>query len=145
VSAADPGLAPPGQAVMTATIGCIPHHLFDEAWTNEKRGVLRERILDAIEDVLPGTRARILGADLILPPDIEDALGATEGDLDGGEIAPDQMFAHRGFANCPGGRTPMRGLYLGGASSPAGMLGTCAAGIAAARAVMSDFAAGGLK
>ena len=145
VSAADPGLAPPGKSVMTATIGCIPHHLFDGAWTNEKRSLLRERVLDAIEDVMPGTKGRILAADLILPPDIEDALGVTEGDLDGGEIAPDQMFAHRGFANCKGGRTPIGGLYLGGASSPAGVLGTCAAGIAAARAVMSDLTAGGLR
>jgi phytoene dehydrogenase-like protein len=145
VSAIDPRLAPYGKAVLTATVGCIPHRLFDGAWTNEKRSALRERVLAAIEDVLPGTTARVLGAELILPPDIEDALGATEGDLDGGEIAPDQMFARRGFANCPGGRTPIKGLYLGGRSSPAGALGACAAGVAAARAVIADLNAGGFK
>jgi phytoene dehydrogenase-like protein len=138
VSAADPRLAPQGRATMTATIGCIPHRLFDGAWTNEKRDALRRRILAGIEEVLPGTAARVLAAELILPPDIEDALGATAGDLDGGEIAPDQMSGWRGFAGCPGGRTPIAGLYLGGRSSPAGPLGTCAAGVAAARAIMAD-------
>jgi phytoene dehydrogenase-like protein len=141
VSAADPRLAPQGRAMMTATADCIPYKLFDGAWTNEKRGALRKRILAAIEEVLPGIAARVLGTDLIVPPDIEDALGVTAGDLDGGEIAPDQMFEWRGFAGCPGGRTPVRGLYLGGRSSPAGPLGTCAAGVVAARAVMADLRA----
>jgi phytoene dehydrogenase-like protein len=142
VSAADPRLAPYGKAVMTATIACIPHRLFDGSWTHEKRSLLRKQALAAIDEALPGTAARVLGAELILPPDIEDALGATQGDLDGGEIAPDQMFGFRGFPDCPGGRTAIAGLYLGGRSSPAGPLGTCAAGIAAARAVAADLNTG---
>lgn len=140
VSATDPRLAPPGKATMTATLGAIPHHLFDGPWTNDKRGALRDRVLKDIDAALPGTVARVLATDLILPPDIEDALGASEGDLDGGEIAPDQTFAARGFPEYPGGRTPLAGLYLGGRSSPLGPFAGCAAGIAAARAVMADLA-----
>ena len=139
VSAADPSLAPAGQAVLTATLGCIPHHLFDGPWTHEKRQTLRERTLAQIEALLPGTAAHVLASDLIVPPDIEEALGVSEGDLDGGEIAPDQMFALRGFEDHPGGRTPVAGLYLGGHSSPMGPFASCAAGVAAARAVMADF------
>jgi phytoene dehydrogenase-like protein len=138
VSAADPSLAPLGQAVVTATLGCIPHHLFDGAWTHEKREALRAATLARIEALLPGTAARVLASALIVPPDIEEALGVSEGDLDGGEIAPDQMFALRGFEEHPGGRTPITGLYLGGHASPAGTFGTCAAGVAAARAAMAD-------
>ena len=145
VSASDPRLAPRGKAVLTATLASIPHQLFDGAWSNEKRTLLRERVLAQVETVLPGTSARALAAELIVPPDIEASLGITEGDLDGGEIAPDQMFAQRGFAQCPGGRTPISGLYLGGRSAPAGTLGSCTAGVTAARAVMSDLAAGRLK
>ena len=135
VSAADPGLAPAGKAVLTATLGCIPHHLFDGAWTNEKRMALRDRAMAQIEAALPGVTARVLGSELIVPPDIEEQLGITEGDLDGGEIAPDQMFGLRGFAEHPGSRTPVAGLYLGGVS-PA--FGACAAGVVAAHAVMAD-------
>jgi phytoene dehydrogenase-like protein len=140
VSAQDPSLAPQGKAVLTATLGAIPHHLFDGPWTNEKRTALRARVLADIDALVPGTAARVLAAELILPPDIEEALGITEGDLGGGEIAPDQMFAARGFADCTGGRTPVAGLYLGGRSSPLGPFASCAAGIAASRALMADLA-----
>jgi len=145
VSAADPGLAPDGKAVVTATLGCVPYRLFDGPWTNEKRAALKERVLAALDLEAPGIRSKALAAELIVPPDIEAALGLSEGDLDGGEIAPDQMFALRGFENCPGGRTPVRGLYLGGSSAPLGPIATCAAGAAAAAALAADLEAGLLK
>jgi len=145
VSAIDPRLAPAGKAVLTATLSAVPYQLFDGAWTNEKRTALRERALAQIETALPGLAARVLAAELIVPPDIEEALGVTQGDLDGGEIAPDQMFAQRGFAQCDAGRTPISGLYLGGRSAPAGPLGSCVAGVVAARSVMCDLAGGYLR
>jgi len=145
VSATDPRLAPSGKAVLTVTLGAVPYQLFDGAWANEKRMALRERALAQIEAALPGLSKRVLAAELIMPPDIEDALGVTQGDLDGGEIAPDQMFAQRSFAQCDAGRTPINGLYLGGRSAPAGPLGSCVAGVVAAHAVMSDLAGGRLR
>lgn len=132
VSAEDPRLAPIGQAVLTATVGAIPHHLFDGAWTHEKREALKERVLT----VLPGLKEHVLAVELIVPPDIEEQLGISEGDLDGGEIAPDQMFEQRGF----GPHTPVDGLFLGSRSSPLGPFASCAAGWAAAHAVMADLA-----
>jgi phytoene dehydrogenase-like protein len=145
VSATDPRLAPAGKAVLTATLGAVPYQLFDGAWTNEKRVALRERALAQIEAELPGLSARLLAAEVIVPPDIEEDLGVTEGDLDGGEIAPDQMFEQRGFAQCDAGRTPLGGLYLGGRSAPAGPFGSCVAGVVAAHAVMCDLAGGHLR
>jgi phytoene dehydrogenase-like protein len=145
VSATDPRLAPNGKAVLTATLGAIPYQLFDGAWTNEKRVALRARILAQIDAMLPGLSARVIAAELIVPPDIEEVLGISQGDLDGGEIAPDQMFAHRGFAQCEAGRTPIGGLYLGGRSAPAGPLGSCVAGVVAAHAVICDLAGGHLR
>jgi phytoene dehydrogenase-like protein len=131
VSAVDPSLAPPGKAVLTVTLGCIPYRLFDGAWTPQRRALLQTRALAAIQarfpDVVP------LASRLIVPPDIEAALGLTDGDLDGGEIAADQMLEAR-----PGPRTPVRGFYLAGPSCAAGPLGTCAGGLAAARAFLAD-------
>ncbi|HXM00361.1 MAG TPA: hypothetical protein VN932_10560, partial [Rhizomicrobium sp.] len=145
VSAGDPGLAPAGQATATATLGCIPFRLFDGAWTHDKRDLLRDRALAAIEQVLPGTRAHVVAAELIVPHDIEEALGATEGDLLGGEIAADQMFDMRPGFETAGPRAPIGGLYLAGPSSAAGPLGTCAAGVIAARALIADHRDGPLK
>ncbi|HEY1837811.1 MAG TPA: FAD-dependent oxidoreductase [Rhizomicrobium sp.] len=138
VSAGDLSLAPRGQATVTMTLGCIPHRLFDGAWTEEHRGVLRDRALAALGATFPD--AKILGSRLLVPPDFEEALGATDGDLAGGEIAPDQMFANRACPEWP--RTPIAGLYLGGPSSPTGPLATGASGWIAAKALIADRGAG---
>ena len=143
-STVDPALAPIGSAVMTVTIGAVPHQPFDGVWTHEKRDQLTGRVLDAIETVLPGLRAGIVASELLTPADIEQQLGATAGDLDGGEIAPDQMFAVRPGLAQTAPRTPVEGLYLAGPSAPAGPLGTGAAGAVAATALLADHRAGRL-
>ncbi|MEJ0026635.1 MAG: FAD-dependent oxidoreductase [Rhizomicrobium sp.] len=143
-SASDPALAPIGAATLTATIGCVPFTPFDGAWTREKRDLLARRVFAAIEEVLPGVQKSVLGFELLVPPDLEEALSATAGDPLGGEIAPDQMFAFRpGFERgCP--YTPVDGLYLAGPSSAAGPLATGSAGAIAAAALIADLRAGRL-
>jgi len=138
VSAGAPALAPPGHAVMTATLSCIPGRLFDGAWTHEKRDRLRDAALDAIERVLPGTRDTVLAAELAVPPDIEETLGATGGDLLGGEIASDQMFGSRPGLETASPRTPIGGFYLAGGSAAPGVLGAGVSGTIAARAMIAD-------
>lgn len=145
VSAVDPSLAPDGAATLTVTLGAIPHTPFDGAWTREKRDKLRDTALAAVEAVWPGIAKRVLGAELIVPPDTENMLGLTGGDLSGGELTADQMLGFRPFVEASGTRTPVEGLYLAGPSSTLGPLATCASGVAAARALMADFAAGRLK
>ncbi|MBS0273703.1 MAG: NAD(P)/FAD-dependent oxidoreductase [Proteobacteria bacterium] len=145
ISATDPRCCPTGAAVMTATVACVPGCLFDGSWTNEKRDALREQVLVSIERVLPGMSARIKACELIVPPDIEEALGCTDGDLWGGDIASDQMLGFRPWLDCAAPRTPIDGLYLAGPSTAAGILGTCVSGVFAARAVMADLKARRLK
>jgi phytoene dehydrogenase-like protein len=91
----------------------------------------------ALERLASLALPRIAAASVIVPPDIEEALGLSGGDLDGGTLAPDQMLGFR-----PGPRTQVPGLYLAGPSSVAGPLGLCAAGVAAAVALLADHAAG---
>ena len=145
-STTDPSLAPVGGAVMTVTAGCMPHRLFDGAWTHARREELRAKILARIDETLPGGSSHIVGAELIVPPDIEEQIGATEGDLHGGELAADQMLDLRpGFEGATGARTPIRGFYLAGPSTAAGPLATGAAGAIAAATVLADLKAGRLK
>ncbi|MGA9796232.1 MAG: NAD(P)/FAD-dependent oxidoreductase [Rhizomicrobium sp.] len=145
VSAADPSLAPAGAATMTLTIGSVPNRLFDGAWTHEKRGQLRNHAIARVEQMLPGTLARIQAIQVIVPPDIEEELTVTEGDLWGGEIAADQMFDLRPGLGERSPRTPIKGLYLAGPSTTAGVLGTCASGAMAAYAVQVDMKSGRLS
>ncbi len=147
-TACDPRLAPIGAATLTVTLGCIPFRLFDGAWTKEKRDILQARALAAAEMAMPGAGARVLATQVIAPPDVEDALGASGGDLGGGEIAPDQMFAMRPFVDPdapPSPRSPVDGLYLAGPSSAAGALGTCVSGAIAAAAVIADIRSGRVR
>ena len=143
VSAVDPSLAPDGAATLTLTAGGIPHAPFDGGWSHERRERLRRQMLEEAEAVLPGLRDSIAGWELLVPPDIENQLGLTAGDLWGGELAADQMLRFRPFPECP--RTPIKGLYLAGGSSPLGPLATGASGVAAARALAADLTAGRLK
>jgi len=143
VSAVDPTLAPDGAAVVTITLGAIPHTLFDGNWTHDQRERLHQAAMAAAEFVFAGLAARVKGFLLLVPPDIEAALGSTGGDLSGGELASDQMLGLRPFPEGP--RTPFQGLYLAGPSSATGPIATCASGVAAARALVADFKAGRLK
>ncbi|HEY4265490.1 MAG TPA: NAD(P)/FAD-dependent oxidoreductase [Micropepsaceae bacterium] len=146
-SFADPRFAPIGKAVMTATLSPIPTRLFDGGWTHERRAKLAARALAAAKRVMPDIEALVLAHRIIAGPDIETALGATDGDCDGGELAPDQVLGFRPFhdAQWQDGRTPVSGLYLGGASSAASPFLLGVSGERAALAVAADFAAGGLR
>lgn len=133
VSRRDAALAPEGAATATVTLSMVPFRLLDGGWTAEQRTLLAARALARIEKALPGTLATVAAVKIIAPPDIESALAASGGDLDGGALAPDQMLDLR-----PGPRTALKGFYLGGRSAQAGPLGTGAAGFAAAAALMAD-------
>ncbi len=136
VSSRDATLAPPGCATLAVTVSSIPARLFDGAWTQERRLRLSAAVLARVEAVLPGTLGALSGLRIIVPPDIEEQLAVTDGDLDGGLYAPDQMLGLR-----PGARTALNGFYLGGPSCAAGPLGTGAAGFAAATSLLADVTA----
>ncbi len=138
LSDSDPSLAPAGAAVVTATLGAVPFRLFDGPWTHEKRERLRALALAAAETAAPGFAAKVLAAEVVVPPDIEDALGVTEGDLGGGEIAADQMLGVSPWGRPAMPRCPVPGLYLAGSSLSAGAFATGLAGAAAAHAVIAD-------
>jgi phytoene dehydrogenase-like protein len=146
-SSADPRFAPIGKAVMTATLSPIPTRLFDGAWTDDKRVKLTALALAAAKRAVPDIEARLLAHELIAGPDIETALGATDGDCDGGELASDQALGFRPFhdAEWQDGRTPISGLYLGSASSAASPFLLGVSGERAALAVAADLGAGRMR
>jgi phytoene dehydrogenase-like protein len=143
-SLADPRLAPAGKAVMTATLSAIPARLFDGPWTPDKRALLVKTALAAADAAAPGTSEHVLASHVIVAPDIEEALGLTEGDLDGGELSPDQAFSFRPWPGMDGGRTPIAGFYLAGSSAPPSSYLTGASGQRAALTILSDLKNGRL-
>jgi phytoene dehydrogenase-like protein len=152
-SLVDPKLAPPGKAVMTATISAIPCGLADGTWTQGRREALAQLALGAAERIAPGVMQRVLSGRTIVPPDIEKVLGATNGDLDGGEFTPDQALGSRPFGDGSASwinvwrdaRTPIAGLYLGGPSSAPSPVLLGVSGGRAARTILTDLETERLK
>jgi phytoene dehydrogenase-like protein len=143
----DPRLAPFGKAAMTATISAVPEKLFDGVWTEAKRERLAALALAAAERVSPGIGNRVLALRIVLARDIEEELGLTAGDLDGGELAPDQALDLRPFGGSEwiDGRTPIANLYLAGPSAGPSPILLGASGERAARALLSDLKLGRLR
>jgi phytoene dehydrogenase-like protein len=137
-SLTDPRLAPPGKAVMTATLSGIPARLFDGPWTADKRALLVKAALAAAEAAAPGVSSRVLASHVVAAPDIEEALGLTEGDLDGGELAPDQALSFRPWPGSDGGRTRVKGFYLAGPSVAPSQFLLGASGQHAALTLLAD-------
>jgi all-trans-retinol 13,14-reductase len=127
-------LVPPDYAVFHADPGGV------ESWTyrrdpeyRRRKQALTERLLSAAERFLPDLRAHIDWQEAATPATLERYTHATGGTSYGIEFAYDQMGPLR-----IGPATEIGGLYLCGASAPAGhgIGGVLRGGVAAAAAIL---------
>nr|WP_243663833.1 hypothetical protein [Rhodothermus marinus] len=118
-SAVDDTLAPPGGEVLWLWGQYFPYELHGSSWDTEAPRV-REILLRQFERYAPGTREHIVGELLQTPVWLERELGLRRGNVMHLEMSPDQMFALRPALGWSGYRTPIRGLYLTGASTHPG-------------------------
>ncbi|HEX9888837.1 MAG TPA: NAD(P)/FAD-dependent oxidoreductase [Nitriliruptorales bacterium] len=126
-SVADPTRAPEGKHTLWA-YAHVP---------NGHRGDVTEAMLDQVERFAPGFRDRILATSVRTPADLEAGNpNYVGGDIAGGAQGPVQLL--RRMASPFPYRTPLRGVYLCGASTApgAGVHGMC--GYHAARCVLRD-------
>jgi phytoene dehydrogenase-like protein len=128
----DPSRAPHGRHTLYV-YAHVPHRppLGDDALT--------ERIEEQIERFAPGFRDLVLARAARSPAAIErENPSLVGGDLGGGSYEIDQQLAFRPAIELVRGRTPVRGLYVGGASVHPGGGVHGVSGDAAARAVIAD-------
>ncbi|MHB8646008.1 MAG: phytoene desaturase family protein [Thermomicrobiales bacterium] len=132
-SLADPTRAPAGKQ----TAWAYTHVPSGISWDIETERQI-ERIEAQIERFAPGFRDRILARHVITPPDFTrrnpNLIG---GDVGGGSTALDQLL-FRPIPSLSPYRTPIRGLYLGSASTFPGAGVHGIPGDAAARAALHD-------
>ncbi len=134
----DPGLAPPGKHVLTASVKFAPFELREGTWDTEGEA-FAERILDVMGEYAPNLKELVLAAHWITPLDMEREYGLTRGDVFHGAILPYQMFSFRPVPGWARYRTPVRGLYLCGAGAHPGGGVIGAAGHNAAQVVLEDW------
>jgi phytoene desaturase len=137
-SAIDPTVAPPGKHTIFLWAQYFPYDLADgQRWDD-----IRERVADDILDVLyryaPNMRGKITDRFIQTPLDLERRLGLLRGNVMHVEMSFDQMFFFRPLPELSQYRTPLRGLYLTGASTHPGGGVFGASGYNTARTVLRD-------
>lgn len=139
----DPSQAPPGKS--TAYFWQVaPGNLSEEAGGRERWDDIREEYTDRCVKHLSFytknlTRENIVYRFGMTPLDIERHLpNMVGGDIQVGEVAGDQLFDNRPFAECSQYRTPVPALYMCGASMHGAGNITGSPGYNAARVICED-------
>jgi phytoene dehydrogenase-like protein len=131
-TAYDESVAPPGAHVMSVFAQYAPYELADGDW-DSRRDEIGDQALDLIETFAPDLRDCVIDTEVLGPPDVEERIGLTGGNIFQGETLPDKMWDRRLES-----RTPVESLYLcGAATHPAGSV-IALNGRNAAMAVLED-------
>jgi phytoene dehydrogenase-like protein len=131
-TAYDASVAPPGAHVMSVFAQYAPYELTAGDWES-RRDEIGDAAIDLIGTFAPDLRECIIETEILGPPDVEERIGLTGGNIFQGETLPDQMWDRRLES-----RTPVDGLYLcGAATHPAGSV-IALNGRNAAMAVLED-------
>ncbi|UCH73528.1 MAG: NAD(P)/FAD-dependent oxidoreductase [Rhodospirillales bacterium] len=131
----DASLAPAGGHVLSAVVQYAPYGL--AAGWEAHRDAFADRVMESIERYAPGLARRIVGRQVLTPADIEREFRITGGHWHHGDLAADQIFMLRPVPGWAQYETPISGLFLCGAGAHPGGGVTGAAGMNAARRVLS--------
>lgn len=105
---------------------------YDMDWSTRRDEVARQ-FIDLIARFAPNFPDTIERYEVLGPPDIEERIGLTGGNIFQGEVTPDQMWEHRLSP-----RTPIDGFYFCGAATHPGGSVIALNGRNAAMAVLED-------
>ena len=130
----DPSPAPEGKHSMTVFGQYAPYEMSHGDWDSRREEVARQ-FIDLIDRFAPGIEDRLIGYEVLGPPDIESRIGLTGGQIFQGAVLPDQMWENRLAA-----RTPIPGFYFCGAATHPGGSVIATNGRNAASAVLADSA-----
>jgi phytoene dehydrogenase-like protein len=114
-----PGLAPDGAHVVTALVSCAPYDL-EPGWGPAQKEALTADCVRLLNQHIPGLRERLVGGELLAPPDLEEIYALPKGHLHHGEHALDQLLFLRPTQHLSNYATPVDGLFLGGSGSHPG-------------------------
>ncbi|MFO1123056.1 MAG: NAD(P)/FAD-dependent oxidoreductase [Hyphomicrobiales bacterium] len=135
-SAHEAGYAPAGHHVISAIVQYAPHQ--PKLGHDRARAQMLENSLSVLEDHAPGLRDLVVGAEMLMPYDIEARTGMVGGNWHHGELSVEQMFFLRPLPGLAQYRTPVAGLWLGGAGCHPGGGISGAAGWNAAEAIIRE-------
>jgi phytoene dehydrogenase-like protein len=141
-SAIDPTVAPPGKHTVFLWSQYFPYELADGRRWDDIREEVADSVLEVLYRYAPNMRGKIIDRFIQTPLDLERRLGLPRGNVMHVEMSFDQMFFFRPLPELASYRTPIRGLYLTGASTHPGGGVFGASGYNTARVVLGDRARG---
>ena len=115
-----PEMAPSGKHVMVARVQYAPYRLRDGDWGGARREALADAVTQVIAAAATGFTPRVSKRVAWTPRDLEERYGLREGATSQGELGLDQILFMRPVAGWGRHRTPIAGLYLGGAGTHPG-------------------------
>jgi phytoene dehydrogenase-like protein len=133
----DDTLAPPGKHVVNLFGGHAPYKLKGGDWAIEKTK-FEKTVLQTMDRFAPGFSNDIIASQLLIPEDIEKLVNLPSGHIFQGELSLDQLFYQRPVPHWADYRTPVRGLYICGASAHPGGGVSGIPGYNAAREILRD-------
>jgi phytoene dehydrogenase-like protein len=134
-----PDLAPGGRQVLIARVQYAPYRLREGGvWDAARREALAESVTATIAAAAPGFASRVLHRVTWSPLDLEERFGIHHGAGSHGELSLDQILFMRPVAGWGRHRTPLAGLYLGGAGAHPGPGVLGGAGWLAAQRLLSE-------
>ena len=137
-SALDPTIAPAGKHNISAWAQWHPYELSTGEQWDDIRDREADKIVAQVEKAAPGFASSIEQVHVQTPLDLERELGLRRGNVMHVEMGLDSMFAYRPLPELAGYRTPVRGLFLTGASTHPGGGVFGASGRTAARVVLAQ-------
>ena len=137
-SALDPSIAPAGKHNVTVWAQWHPYELSTGERWDDIAGREADKIVAQVEAAAPGFTSSIEQVHVQTPLDLERELGLRRGNVMHVEMGLDSMFGYRPLPELAGYRTPVRGLFLTGASTHPGGGVFGASGRTAARVVMAQ-------
>jgi phytoene dehydrogenase-like protein len=137
-SALDPTIAPPGRHNISAWAQWHPYALSTGERWDDIASREADKVVAQVEKAAPGFASSIEHLHVQTPLDLERELGLRRGNVMHVEMGLDSMFSYRPLPELAGYRTPVRGLFLTGASTHPGGGVFGASGRTAARVVMSQ-------
>lgn len=113
-TAYDPSVAPAGKHIMSVFAQYVPHTFATGDW-DSRREEAGQVTLDSIARFCSNLPEAVIAMQILGPPDIEQKVGMTGGQIFQGECLPEYMWSNRLEP-----RTPMPGVFLCGACTHPG-------------------------
>jgi phytoene dehydrogenase-like protein len=140
-STLDDSLSPPAHHVASVFCQHVAPKLPDGRSWDDWRETVADLMIDTVDAYAPGFKESVIARQILSPLDLERDFGLVGGDIFHGCLSLDQLYSARPVLGHADYRSPIRGLYMCGASTHPGGGVTGAPGHNAAREMIRDFRA----